>query len=349
MEKRSARLALNGASYSMAQVNQKMTVNRKLAAVALLRLENVTRDTVRTIVPLLENGEVTGAEDLETLLEEIATCAGRHTHEQFEKAWKAAKRIEERCGSLGIEIISRWDKEYPVRLRSIQDSPAILYVKGDADSLNSSMSVAIIGTREPTDFGKGSAVKISSYFAEAGVCVVSGLARGCDTLAHKGCLKEGGLTVAVLAHGLDQIYPPENGELATKIFESGGCLVSEYPPGTKPSGLAFVERDRIQSGLSDATIVIETGVKGGTLHTANYCLQQGRMLAALTHPEKYKAAEKAQGNKMLINKRGAVAITDRIDLEQKILQFLLDCRSGKRSLSDWKRYNCDEQLTLQVQ
>ncbi len=326
-------------------VNEQMTVKRRKATLALLRLENVTKDTIRTITHRIEMADVSSPSDLEELLGTEPTCIGRHTKEQFVTAWNAAERTESRCKSLGIEVIARWEEKFPKRLLSIHDCPSILFVKGNLNALNSKISVAIIGTREPTPFGEGSAVRIAEFFTHAGASVVSGLARGCDTLAHKGCLRQGGETVAVLAHGLDQVYPPENADLARLIIEKQGCLISEYAPGTRPTGLAFVERDRLQSGLSDAVIVVETGVKGGTLHTANYCLQQGRLLAAIAHPEKYRNAEKAQGNKMLINKRGALAISDRKDLEQKILPFLLECMNGQAPSDSWKR---EQQLRMQL-
>lgn len=326
-------------------MTEQMIPRRKRAILALTRLENVTKDTIHTIAPKIEFSEILNAEDLEAFLSTEPTCVGRHTREQFQNAWKSAERIEERCSNLGIEIIAQWEEQFPTRLRSIQDCPAAIFVKGNLDVLNPSISVAVIGTREPTHFGKGSAVRIAEFFAHAGACVVSGLARGCDTFGHKGCLRAGGQTVAVLAHGLDSIYPPENANLARTIIERQGALVSEYPPGTKPSGLAFVERDRLQSGLADATIVIETGIKGGTLHTANFCLQQGRLLAAISHPEKYRGEEKAQGNKMLINKRGALPISDRCDLEEKILPFLLKCKDGQQPSDSWKS---EQQLRMQL-
>lgn len=326
-------------------MNKRMAANRRKSSLALLNLKNVTKDTIRTIAPLIETTDINSSSDLEDLLDSEPTCVGRHNKEQFLNAWESAERTLSRCNSFGIEIIGRWDVRFPKRLLLIQDCPTILFTRGNLDALNSQLSVAIIGTREPTSYGQGSAVRIAEFFSQAGASIVSGLARGCDTLAHKGCLRADGQTVAVLAHGLDQVYPPENAELACTIIERRGCLVSEYAPGTKPTGLAFVERDRLQSGLSDATIVIETGIKGGTLHTANYCLQQGRLLAAIMHPERYRSEEKAQGNKMLINKRGALAISDRKDLEEKILPFLLECKNGQVSLDRWKS---EQQLRMQL-
>lgn len=317
-------------------------MNRKLAILAIVRLEGLNRADIRALAPKIIESEFTDSDTLLSLIAEHAT--NKVSEDSTISAWRAAQKSIERCANLNIQTIAPWEESFPSRLRSIPDSPLMLFVRGNIECLNSNMTAAIIGTREPTSFGTGSAFRISSFLTGAGVCIVSGLARGCDTQGHLGCLKAGGQTVAVMAHGLDQVYPPENANLAQEIIASGGCLVSEYAPGTKPAGLSFIQRDRIQSGLSDATIVIETGIKGGTLHTAGFCLQQGRMLAVVAHPERYQNAEKVQGNKMLINKKGGIPISDRAELEEKVLKYLLNCQSGETKAT-WKT---NEQLMMQL-
>ncbi len=291
----------------------------------------MSRSQIHAHIPLLEGKAVQTPQDLVEALRSPADSI-----DAFGSAWSNSLRTVERCEKLGVSILSLFDSNFPNRLRSIKDSPVLLFARGDVSALRAPISAAVIGTREPTAYGQGAAYKIARYLAECGLAVVSGLARGCDTQAHRGCIDGFGQTVAVLAHGLDTVYPPENAGLAFRIVESGGCLLSEYAPGVRPGGFAFVERDRLQSGLSDATIVIETGVKGGTLHTANFCLQQGRILAVMAHPPKLQNAEKAQGNKMLIQKRGALAIANREELETKVLSFMLSCRAGKEDPADWK-------------
>jgi len=135
---------------------------------------------------------------------------------------------------------------------------------------------------------------------------VSGLAKGCDTAGHVGALRAHGITTAVLAHGLDSIYPKENRSLAENILSNDGLLISEYLVGQKPIGSFFVERDRIQAGLSDCVFVVETGIKGGTMHTVKYCLEYERILACLQHPQEMHNEIKVQGNRALIaDQKGA--------------------------------------------
>jgi len=138
--------------------------------------------------------------------------------------------------------------------------------------------ISIIGTRHPTENGVIAAYDFGRFAAQNQIPVVSGLAYGCDAHSHIGCLKHGGIAIAVMAHGLDTVYPPEHISLAEQIIEQSGCLVSEYPPGVPTTRWSFVDRDRLQSGLSDAVIVIQTEKKGGTHHTAKFARDQGRRI-----------------------------------------------------------------------
>lgn len=226
------------------------------------------------------------------------------------EAWLKAQEQLQRSSDTGIRAISFHDEEYPTRLRRIPDPPAILYVRGDASALRHPRTVAIIGTREPTEYGEKVARKSGHRAAEFGFCVVSGLAHGCDAFAHEGCVEARGVGVAVLAHGLDRVYPAANRALAEDLLAHGGCLVSEYPIGFTPMRTAFVERDRIQSGLSDAVLVIETDVKGGTMHTVRFAREQRRPLACIAHPEHLCGEEKTRGNQKLIADGWATPIPD---------------------------------------
>jgi DNA processing protein len=237
----------------------------------------------------------------------------------------ASQKIDE-SRKAKICSYSIWDREYPAHLKSIDDPPLVLHVKGDPSPLNWRNTLAVIGTREPTEFGKKSAHKIAQSVAESGFCVVSGLAIGCDAEAHAGCLDGGGKTIAVLAHGLDKVYPAANKPLAARILEKNGCLVSEYEFGKPAFKTAFIERDRLQSGLSQAVLVIETGLKGGSLHTAGFAKQQKRILACIQHPENLAQTEKALGNAKLI-KEGAVALKNSEDVKNLLHEIVL--RTGK--------------------
>ncbi|WP_287002737.1 DNA-processing protein DprA [Sphingobium sp.] len=231
-------------------------------------------------------------------------------------AWDRAEAELENTKATGIKFFSFHDEGYPERLRNIPDPPAVLYVKGDVSGLHAPKCLAVVGTREPTPYGEAVARKSAATAAEAGFTIVSGLAHGCDTLGHEGCLEVHGVGVAVMAHGLDKVYPAANRGLASRLLENGGCLVSEYPLGVTPMRTAFAERDRIQSGLSDAILVIETDVKGGTMHTVRFSREQRRILACIDHPSKWKHEDKTKGNQMLIAERWARGIADGPALNQ---------------------------------
>jgi DNA processing protein len=240
----------------------------------------------------------------------------------FERGCSEATRVIEEAENQGIKIISSDESRFPSQLRSIPDPPVVLYVKGDLSAL-CQPAVAVVGTRDPTSFGAATAERLGANLGTKGFVVISGLALGCDTAAHEGCLQARGITVAVLAHGLDSVYPGKNRTLANSIVDcGGGALVSEYPPGTKPRASYFVERDRLQSALSLGVIVIETDVEGGTMHTAGFAVKQQRRLACLVHPPKFAASDKARGNQVLIKASGAFPLEKKEDLDAFIALLL---------------------------
>ena len=233
---------------------------------------------------------------------------------QINEAIQKANGIIQECAKNNINIITFLDDDYPYRLKSISDPPVILYYKGDIKCLSKSNSVAIIGSREPTEYGMRIAKSLGASFGKRDYVVVSGLAIGCDACGHEGCLDENGKTVAVMAGGLDKIYPAKNERLAQRILDSGGCLISEYPPYTSALKSYFVERDRLQSGLSDGVLVVETAEKGGTLHTVRYAIEYNRHLACYNHPPEYLAEEKTFGNQKLIKEGKAMAVSNEDEL-----------------------------------
>jgi DNA processing protein len=155
--------------------------------------------------------------------------------------------------------------------------------------------VACVGTREPTNFGSEVARRLSGFLASNGWEIVSGLALGVDTLSHEAALAAQAVTIAVVANGLDTIYPKKNSDLAQRILDTGGALVSEQPFGADATGPALIQRDRIQSGLSVATFVMQTDIKGGTMHTVRYTLMQGRRVYVPQVPINYQQEDKSQG------------------------------------------------------
>jgi DNA processing protein len=179
----------------------------------------------------------------------------------------------------GIQVIIWNDEQYPVRLREIDQAPPVLYVRGVLD-LQDEWAVAIVGTRRITAYGRQVAERIAVKLANSGITVVSGLALGVDTVAHHATLDAGGRTLAVLGCGVDRLYPPRNRQLAERILESG-ALLSDYAPGTPPEASNFPPRNRIISGLSLATVVVEASEKSGALITADFAVEQGREVFAV--------------------------------------------------------------------
>jgi DNA processing protein len=283
---------------------------------SLLNLPDYGRTTVKASLEHLES-DINTPEELASFTNFIVGKVKRakgHSENIAKAAIHSAQSIMEDSQNAGIHVISWGSTEYPSRLETIPNPPLVLFAKGNLTSLSSEVSVALIGTREPTEYGRKSTFRIGQRLAESGATVVSGLALGCDTEGHMGCLEGNGITVAVLAHGLDKISPAQNRSLAERIIEESGCLVSEYALGEQARRHHFVERDRLQSGLSDAVIVGETGLEGGSMHTVGFCEKQGRKLACIKHPEEYAVLPSAAGNQMLINDGRAFALEKRDDL-----------------------------------
>jgi DNA processing protein len=291
----------------------------KLHVLTLLSIPGIGRKTVQNFLQTLTFSPSNIRELREALLE--SKNAGFEldilTKNTLEERQRDAEKLLRDHEKAQVKVIAYSEPEFPQQLHIIPDPPAILYVKGNIDCLKPEQSVAVIGTRNPSEYGRERANKIAQIFAEKGLIVVSGLAEGCDTAGHEGCLKANGCTVAVLAHGLQMIYPAQNKKLAERIVDSGGCLVSEYHLGTKPFKSSFVERDRLQSGLSAAVVVIETDIKGGTMHTARYCLEQDRTLACIDHPPE-RRSEKSRGNQKLIAEKKAIPLKTPEQLESFI-------------------------------
>lgn len=247
--------------------------------------------------------------------------------------YEETQHLIERSKSEGIGMVGYYDSEFPDNLRNCVDekgkpaAPLVLYYRGSLEVLRHP-SVAMIGTREPTPNG----VKAGRYFAETfakqGFNIVSGLAIGCDTSAHEGALIGGGKTTAFLAHGLgwDSIYPKENIDLARRIVDEGGLLLSEYSIDQPINRYQLVARDRLQAGLSNGTIVIQTGEIGGTMHAVNATIFANKPLFAVdfTFPED-QLHEKVQGNLMLfeegkatrLNSKNVVSIMNQLLSSQK--------------------------------
>jgi DNA processing protein len=241
-----------------------------------------------------------------------------------EKAWvlaaDRARRTIEHAAKLGVTILTAFDDAFPSLLRAVPDSPLVLYVKGMLR--NDLRNVACIGTREPSDFGVEVTRRLVALLVKDGWGIVSGLAKGIDTQSHRAALDSVGYTVAVLANGLDKVYPSENRKLADEIVEHGGALVSEQPFGVPATPSNLVQRDRLQSGMSIATVVMQTDLKGGSMHTVRFTLSQGRLLVAPVPRGRHAEEEKSRGILALTEQTGA-ALADMLQVSGDYRQILL--------------------------
>ncbi len=198
-------------------------------------------------------------------------------------SWGDVDRVLIMTEKHGMVLLTPFDHCYPARLLHIYDPPAVLWVRGDPEVLKMDF-LAVVGTRRPSSEGREVTVRLTRQLiqrVQAGI--VSGLAHGVDALAHGEALKNNRCTVAVMACGLDRVYPTGNRSLAFRIVDSGGALISEYPPGTRPEAHHFPIRNRIVSGMSLGVLVSETGIKGGSMITVGAALDQGREVFVVPH------------------------------------------------------------------
>lgn len=222
--------------------------------------------------------------------------------DDFQLAEQELKFIEK----YKIKTLFLTDKDYPQRLLNCYDSPTLLFYKGDAD-LNASKIVAVVGTRTNTEYGKQFTEKLIKDLSEHSILIISGLAHGIDTIAHKTALKNNLPTVGVVGHGLDKVYPSENTNLAKEIVKENGGLLTEFFSGTKPDKHNFPLRNRIVAGLSDATVIVETSIKGGSMITAKLADAYNRDVFAVPGRTNDKASS---GCNHLIKYNKAILLTD---------------------------------------
>lgn len=214
-----------------------------------------------------------------------------------------------------IEEINIENEFYPQQLKNIYNPPNKIYVLGNKEILKE-RGIAIVGARRATEYGKKVAFKFSKELSASGINIISGLAVGIDTYAHLGSLQQEciGKTIGVLGSGLDVIYPKQNINLAKEILKRGGCIISEYPLGTKPEKIHFPQRNRIISGLSKGVLVVEASEKSGSLITADFALEQGKDVFAIPG-DIWKLT--SIGTNSLI-KQGAKLVNDYVDILEEI-------------------------------
>ncbi len=217
-----------------------------------------------------------------------------------------------------INRCSVTDDRYPVAFKGLKGMPGVLYYRGDISIVNHNKSVAIIGSRNCSETALFFSREAGRKAAEMGLVVVNGLAIGCDTAAILGALDVGGKCVAILPGGLNHIAPKSNESLAERILDHGGCLLTEYEPDALPKRYTYVQRDRLQSALSQGVLVVETTIDGGTMHTVEAAIKQKRKLAA--YAEKLTSNS---GNKLIVDK-GNMGVSNLDDLREYYLSLERD-------------------------
>ena len=220
--------------------------------------------------------------DPDDLADDDEIFARRPSYRNGKQKVDRSSEILEACERESIRIVSPFDEPeaYPPQLFRIPEFPPLLYLRGSLLPLSKAGFAAVVGTREASHLGIKWATRISEVFVDADYCVVSGLALGIDTAAHEGALHSGtsGATIAIMAHGLDRITPTSNTKLARRILDNDGALISEHAPGTPPRRAEYVRRNRIQSGLSFCSILVESDEVGGAIHEARFTHKQERKL-----------------------------------------------------------------------
>lgn len=263
--------------------------------------------------------EISSVENISSKTAEVILTSFRH----FEGVEDEYSRLVERADKLNIKIIALSDDDYPVLLKKIYDPPVMLYVRGNYKKGILNNSIGIVGTRKPTDYGRKMAEQFAAELSSAGIAVVSGFARGIDTMAHKAVLANpaaNAITAGVFGCGVDVVYPPENKSLYAEMLEKG-LLISEYEISAPPDAVNFPKRNRIVSGLTLGTIVIESDIDGGALITARTALDQSREVFAVPG---YITSKYSSGTNALI-KNSQAKLVDSID------DILVEISSGIES------------------
>lgn len=237
---------------------------------------------------------------------------------------------------LGLKVITIHDDDYPEGLKTVHNYPKVLYIKGEIKE-EDKLSIAIVGSRKATAYGRWAASKFAEELSQMGITIVSGMARGVDTLAHLGAIQAKGRTLAILGSGIDVIYPKSNSQLYYDI-SSNGAVISEFPPGTEPLPYNFPQRNRIISGMSLGVVVIEAGEKSGSLITAQHAMEQGKDIFAL--PGNINSVY-SKGTNLLI-RDGAKILIDLDDILEEIKVLRDKCSYYNKKTIDYEELSDDE-------
>lgn len=280
--------------------------------IALNMVPRVSKLTLNKLIKHYGGPKEVLAAPMKRLMEEnFLSAAAAEAIAKFD--YRAQVQIEkQRMEEQGVFALTQADALYPQNLLNISDPPVAIYVRGEL-TREDFLAVAMVGTRKPTSYGKIVAEKLSCGLARRGVTVVSGLARGIDGISHKGAIDGGGRTIAVLACGLDVVYPPENRALMERIA-GNGAIITEFSMGTKPDRFNFPVRNRLISGLSLATVIVEASTKSGSLITARCALDQGREVMAV--PGNITSPNSGGTNRLI--KDGAVVVIGTEDIIESL-------------------------------
>lgn len=237
----------------------------------------------------------------------------------MQRALERADEAQATADRLGAVILTRFDEAYPRRLKGFEENPLLLHAIGDLSSLEH--SVAVVGTREPSHYGEVVTNRLAGLLADEGFGIVSGLAYGVDSIAHRAALQHGAPTVAFLGCGLDALTSRTKQSLADAILSGGGAIVSEQPFGKPEDAGTLIRRNRLQSGSSAATFITQCGVASGTMHTMRYAVQQGRPIYVPMPPDGYAEEPQNEGVLMLAGTPGS-QLAERVDVKASIVEIL---------------------------
>ena len=272
-----------------------------------------------------------------------ATCLGILSF----KDWDMAETMYRISIESGANLIGYHHEQYPQALRHMYNPPLMLWCLGNPKAL-SEPGIAIVGTRMPSAYGRRMAAEMSKAVVGMNYCVISGLAFGIDTIAHREAVQNAGCTVAVLGSGINVMYPRQNAALADRIIHTGGAIITEFPPGTKPDAGNFPVRNRIVSGLSQGVVVIESGVQGGSLITAELALDQSKEVFAIPH--RYDNV-KGNGCNYLIKTGQAKLVQSPHDIFEELPAFLHEQAALKHNTAakkaHWEEAELDD-LSVQI-
>lgn len=256
-----------------------LIMDSKVFITALMSCPGIGNKTFKDILEYFEDAE-TAWNSLSKYYAELGLSQKQMEIFNKHRSDTSLAKVHDQLSKMNISVITYSDVNYPFLLKEIYNQPSVLFVRGKIP--RNELTIAIVGTRKPTPYGKMIAEKLAEELAAYDVTIVSGLARGIDTFAHKGALLKGS-TIAVLGCGVDTVYPPENAQLMHNIIENG-AVISEFPPGTPPQAGHFPARNRIISGLSQGVLVVEAAERSGSLITSDFALEQGRDVFAVPGP-----------------------------------------------------------------